>query len=83
MCIQLQAVGTVLTGAGFDSVTICEAQHANQMLNCVLCLHYALTFYNISFFSNPILFTVGTSTFSKLCENLYSAYRRVLSSTSL
>jgi hypothetical protein len=44
---QLQAVKIVLTGAGFDSVTICKAQHANQMLNCVLFLHYALTFYNV------------------------------------
>jgi hypothetical protein len=36
------------------------------------------------FFCNPILFAVATSTFSKLCKNMYTvACRRVFTSTAL
>jgi hypothetical protein len=36
------------------------------------------------FFCNPILFAISTSTFTKLCKNMYTvAWRRVLSSAPL
>jgi hypothetical protein len=38
----------------------------------------------IFFFCNPILFAICTSTFSRLCKNMYTvACRRVLSSAAL
>jgi hypothetical protein len=41
-------------------------------------------FMPVNFFLNPILFAICTSTFSKLCKNMYTvACRRVLSSAPL
>jgi hypothetical protein len=43
-----------------------------------------LVHQNIANFFNPILFAICTSTFTKLCKNMYTvACRRVLSSTPL
>jgi cytochrome c biogenesis protein CcdA len=41
-------------------------------------------FKGLAIFLNPILFAICTSTFSKLCKNMYTeACRRVLTSTPL